>query len=166
VPSGSPTSGTGITATTTGNGLSFDSSGNGYLAPFTITASAPNNNMYNLPASGGSPTGTATSGMGFTNIPLPSSNMKALAFDGSGNFFGLNFSPNTTTDLVELTNTGTTWSLTNLGTTPGGSSVPFTGIAFAPSAVPEPSSFVLTGLLATGFFLFWAYRRRLKPVEC
>ncbi len=143
-------SGTGITQTTTGNGLAVDSSGNIYLSPFSITGSPPNT-MYSVDKN----TGVATSGLGFTNVPLSSSNMKALAFDSSGNFYGLNFQPNTTTDLVSLTNTGTSWQLGNLGTTPA----PFVGVTFA--AVPEPGGFVLVGLVATAIGLCcWARRRR------
>ncbi len=134
-------------------GLAVDSAGNIYLSPFTITGAAPNT-MYSVDPV----TGAAIAGFPFTNIPLIGSNMKALAFDGSGNFYGLNFQPNTTTDLVSLSNIGSSWQLENLGTTTGG---PYVGIAFAP--VPEPGSVVLVGLVFAVFGACgWMRRRQAK----
>jgi hypothetical protein len=150
-------SGTGITQTTMGNGMAFDSSGNGYLAPFALT-SPTNGAMYSVNASSGAAT---SSGLGFSNVPISGSNMKAMAFDGTGLLYGLDFGGGST-DLVLLTNTGSSWSMMNsswsmmnLGTTP----TAFVGIAF----VPEPSSFVLVGLATTVIGLScWARRRRAK----
>jgi hypothetical protein len=147
-----------VAGSTTGNGLAVNSLGNIYLAPFNIS-SPTNGAMYSV----NSTTGAGTAGLGFSNVPLSGSNMKAMAFDSSGNFFGLDFAPNTQTELVQLTNTGSNWQLTDLGTTPSGSApgTPFVGIAFAP--VPEPSSFLLAGLPALGVGLWsWVRRRRAE----
>lgn len=148
-------SGMGLSFSTSGNGLGFNASGNGYYVP-----NGTSSDMYSVNASAGT---AADSGVGFTGAPY--ANMKALAFDSSGNLYGINFSSSSTSDLVALAPPGSSWSVTNLGTTPGGAAgyttSAFVGITFA--SVPEPGSQLLTGLPVIGVGLWcWARRRRAR----
>jgi hypothetical protein len=70
--------------------------------------------------------------------------------------YGIDFQPGSpfAADLVTIN--PSTGAITNIGATQNG----LVGLAFAPSAVPEPGSCMLVGLAAFGLALgFWARRR-------
>jgi hypothetical protein len=143
-----------------GNGLAVDSSGTIYLAPGGASGggSQPNAHLYTISAM----TGLASQGPAFSGAPLANSQMKAMSFDSSGNMYGLDFVPGGSfiTDLVSID--PSTGAITSIGSTKNG----LDGIAFVPSAVPEPSTSILLGLPAIVFFLYRAYHRRLKTFAC
>ena len=131
---------------TSGNGLGINSSGTIYLAPFGADGQT-NAELYTInPA-----TGVASPGPAFTGFPtnISASQMKAMAFDSSGNMVGLDFQPGNPymTDLVSIN--PTTAVITEIGSTQNG----LNGLAFEATSVPEPSSIILAGFTALGFFL-------------
>jgi hypothetical protein len=140
-------SGSGLTSSS-GVGLAVKADGTVYLAPsgaagtlYTITNSEPN-------------MGQAVVGPTLSGAPLSASQIKAMAFDSLSDLYAIDFQPGTPFAANLVTINPSTGVISNVGTTQNG----LVGLAFA--AVPEPGSFILTGLAAFGLVLcIWARRR-------
>jgi hypothetical protein len=116
-----------------------------YLAPngasgnlYTINTSNPN-------------LGQGVAGVALSNAPANITNgqIKGLSFDSLSNLYGIDFQMNTlNADLVMI---GSNGAMTSFGALPNG----FDSLAI----VPEPGSFILTGLVGSGLVATLLYRR-------
>ena len=140
-----------------GSNLGFSSSGDGfayspggalfpaglYLAPngasgnrYTINTTNPN-------------LGQGNAGVALSGAPISNSQIKGLSFDSLSNLYGIDFQMNTlNADLVMI---GSNGAMTSFGALPNG----FDSLAI----VPEPGSFVLTGLVAGALAVAALFRR-------
>jgi hypothetical protein len=136
-------------ANTQGDGLGINSAGTIF---FSATQSTGQLSLLS-PS-----TGTASTFANLTGGPATTAPIKGLAFDNSGDLFGIY--NGTTTDLLQISTTpaGGNVTITDLGViTPATTSV-LTALAFQPAAVPEPSAMALVS--AAGMTLGWLAQRR------